>query len=37
MAAVALVFDTMFSQGVENRTAVVKIFVKIDNEVFRQR
>jgi hypothetical protein len=27
----------MFNQGVENRAAVVKIFVEIDNEVLRQR
>jgi hypothetical protein len=37
MHPVALVFHAMLDESVENRFAVVKIFVKIKNEVFRQR
>lgn len=33
----ALVLDAMLNKGVENGLAVVKIFVEIKNEVFRQR
>lgn len=37
MLAVAFVFHAMLSQGIENRFTVMKIFVEIQNEVFRQR
>ena len=37
MLPVAFVFHAMLDESVENRFAVVKIFVKIKNEVFRQR
>jgi len=35
--SVAFVFHAMLDESVENRFAVVKIFVEIKNEVFRQR
>jgi hypothetical protein len=34
---VAFVFHAVLDESVENRFAVVKIFVEIKNEVFRQR
>jgi hypothetical protein len=37
MLTVAFVLDAMLDESVENRFAVVKIFVEIKNEVFRQR
>ena len=37
MLPVAFVFHAMLDESVENRFAVVKIFVEIKNEVFRQR
>lgn len=37
MLPVAFVFYAMLGESVENRFAVVKIFVEIKNEVFRQR
>ena len=37
MPPVALVFHAMLDESIENRFAVVKIFVEIKNEVFRQR
>ena len=37
MLAVAFVFHAVLDESLENRFAVVKIFVEIKNEVFRQR
>jgi hypothetical protein len=37
MASVALVPDPVLGERVENGRAVVKVFVKVKNEVFRQR
>jgi len=37
MAPVTFVLHAMMDESVENRSAVVKIFVEIKNEVFRQR
>ena len=37
MAAVALMLHAMLRERVKNGFAAVKIFVKIKNEVFRQR
>ena len=37
MLPVAFVFHAMLDESVENRFAVVKIFVEVKNEVFRQR
>jgi len=37
MASVALVPDPVLGESVENGLAVVKVFVEVKNEVFRQR
>lgn len=37
VASVALVFDPVPGECVENGLAVVKIFVEVKNEIFRQR
>ena len=37
MIPVAFVFHAILDESIENRFAVVKIFVEIKNEVFRQR
>ncbi len=37
MASVAFVFHATLDESVEDRFTVVKIFVEIKNEVFRQR
>jgi hypothetical protein len=37
MASVALVPDSVLGESVENGLAVVKVFVEVKNEVFRQR
>jgi hypothetical protein len=37
MVSVALVPDLVLGESVENRLAVVKVFVQVKNEVFRQR
>ena len=37
MTSVALVRDSVLGESVENGLAVVKVFVEVKNEVFRQR
>jgi len=37
MVPVALVPDSVLGESVENGLAVVKVFVEVKNEVFRQR
>jgi len=37
VASVALVLDSVLDESAENGLAVVKIFVEVKNEVFRQR
>jgi hypothetical protein len=37
MASVTLMPDSVLAESVENGPAVVKVFVEVKNEVFRQR
>lgn len=37
MGAVAFMLDAVLDERIENGLAVVKIFVEVKNEVFRQR
>ena len=37
MLNMSYVFDLVLNEDVEDRSAVLKIFVEVQNEVFRQR